>query len=150
MNTLLDTNLLARTVQLSHPMHRLAADALAELRRQGDVLCLVPQNLYEFWAVCTRPAAQNGLGMSLAQTQTEFARIKTVFTLLDDTPDIFPQWEHLVIQYQIQGKNAHDARLVAAMMVHGLNRILTFNVGDFQRYQTLTVLDPQQVVAPPP
>lgn len=150
MNTLLDTNLLARTVQPPHPMHRLAAAALAELRRQGDVLCLVPQNIYELWAVCTRPASQNGLGMSLAQTQAELARIKTLFTLLDDTPDIFPQWEQLVIQHQIQGKNAHDARLVAAMMVHGLSRILTFNVGDFQRYQNLTVLEPQKVVGGTP
>lgn len=150
MNTLLDTNLLARTVQSSHPMHRLAKDAVAELRLQGDVLCLVPQNLYEFWAVCTRPAAQNGLGMSLAQAQAEFARFKTLFTLLDDTPAIFPQWEQLVIQYQVQGKNAHDARLVAAMLVHGLSRILTFNVGDFRRYQTLTVLEPQKVVSRTP
>jgi predicted nucleic acid-binding protein len=150
MNTLLDTNLLARTVQLSHPMHRLAADALTELRRQGDVLCLVPQNFYELWAVCTRPLAQNGLGMSLAQTQAELARIKTLFTLLNDTPAIFPKWEQVVLQHQIQGKSAHDARLVAAMMVHGLSRILTFNVGDFQRYQTLTVLEPSQVVGGKP
>lgn len=150
MNTLLDTNVLARTVQLSHPMHQLAADALAELRRQGDVLCLVPQNIYELWAVCTRPVAQNGLGMSLAQTQTELARIKTLFTILDDTPAIFPHWEQLVIQYQVQGKNAHDARLVAAMIVHGLSRILTFNVGDFQRYQTITVLEPHKVVSGTP
>lgn len=150
MNTLVDTNLLARTVQLSHPMHQLAAGALAELRRQGDVLCLVPQNIYELWAVCTRPITQNGLGMPLAQTQAELARLKTLFTLLDDTPAIFPQWERLVLQYQVQGKSAHDARLVAAMMVHGLSRILTFNVGDFQRYQTLTVLEPQKVVGGTP
>jgi hypothetical protein len=42
------------------------------------------------------------------------------------------------------------ACLVAAMIVHGLSRLLTFNVGDFQRYQMLTVLEPQQVLASPP
>ena len=150
MKTLIDTNILARAAEPSHSMHRLAEDSVAELRRQGDILCLVPQNIYEFWVVCTRPATQNGLGMSLAQAQAELARLKTLFTLLDDTPAIFPQWEQLVIRYQIQGKNAHDARLVAAMMVHGLSRILTLNVGDFQRFQNLTVLDPQQVVAAKP
>lgn len=150
MNTLLDTNILVRTAEPAHSMHRLALDAMAELRRQGETLCVVPQNVYEFWVVCTRPAAQNGLGMSPAQTQTELARLKALFTLLDDTPAIFPQWEQLVIQHQIQGKNAHDARLAAAMRVHGLSRILTFNVGDFQRYQTLTVLEPSQVVGGKP
>jgi predicted nucleic acid-binding protein len=150
MSILLDTNILVCSVHAGHAMQRLAADFVDELLRQGETLCLVPQNVYEFWVVCTRPAAQNGLGMSLAQAQTELARLKTLFTLLDDTPAIFPHWEQLVIQYQVQGKNAHDARLVAAMIVHGLNRILTRNVGDFQRYQTLTVLDSQQVIAPSP
>jgi hypothetical protein len=150
MKTLVDTNILARAAEPSHLMYRLAVDSVAELRCQGETLCLVPQNLYEFWVVCTRPAALNGLGMSFAGAQAELARIKTLFTLLDDTPAIFPQWEQLVIQYQVQGKNAHDARLVAAMMVHGLSRVLTFNVGDFQRYQTLTVLEPRNVVSGPP
>jgi predicted nucleic acid-binding protein len=150
MNTLLDTNIVLRTVQPAHSMHKLALDAMAELRRQGETLCVVPQSIYEFWVVCTRPVAQNGLGMSSAEAQAELSRLKSLFTILDDTPAIFPQWEQLVIQYQVQGKNAHDARLVAAMTVHGISRILTFNVADFQRYQLLTVLDPQQVVAPPP
>jgi hypothetical protein len=88
--------------------------------------------------------------MSPTEAHSELSRLKTLFTLLDDIPAILPQWEQLVIQYQVLGKNAHDVRRVAAMMVHGISRILTFNVGDFQRYQTFTVLDPQQVVAPPP
>lgn len=150
MNTLLDSNILVRTIQPAHHMHWIALDAITELRRQGDTLCLVPQNIYEFWVVCTRPVAQNGLGMSPAETQAELSRLKTLFTLLDDTPAIFPQWEQLVVQYQIQGKNAHDARLAAAMMVHGVSRILTFNGSDFQRYPTLIVLEPQLVVAAPP
>ncbi len=150
MSTLLDTNILTRAAQPGHSMHQAALNAMAELRRCGETLCIVPQNLYEFWVVCTRPTAQNGLGMSPAEAQAELARLKTLFSLLDDTPAIFPQWEQLVTQYQIQGKNAHDARLVAAMIVHGLSRILTFNVGDFRRFQALMVLDPQQVVAAPP
>ncbi len=96
------------------------------------------------------PPAQNGLGLTPAATQAELSRLKVFFTVLDETPAVFPQWEQLVAQYQISGKNAHDARLVAAMMVHGLSRILTFNVGDFQRYQTLIVLDPQQGLASQP
>lgn len=150
MKVLVDTNILARAAQAGHSMHRLAVDCVTELRRQGETLCLMPQNIYEFWVVCTRPPARNGLGMSATEAHAELTRLKTLFTILDDTPAIFTQWEQLVIQYQVQGKNAHDARLVAAMMVHGLSRILTFNLGDFQRYPMLTVLEPQQVLAAPP
>ena len=52
-------------------------------------------------------------------------------------------------QYQARGKNAHDAHLVAAMMVHGIAQILTFNIADFQRYQSVTVLEPRQVLGAP-
>ena len=51
------------------------------------------------------------------------------------------------------GKQAYDARLVAVVKVHGIGRILTFNVGDFNRYaagERITVVDPVGVAVPPP
>ena len=150
MNTLLDSNILTRLAQPSHPMNRTAVDALAALQRRGDNLFIVPQNLYAFWVVGTRPRAQNGLWFTPAQTRTEIDQLKKLFTLLPDTPTVFPAWEHLVSSYAVSGKNAHDARLVAAMQVHGIDPLLAFNVVDFQRFLTITVLDPAVVVAPSP
>ena len=51
---------------------------------------------------------------------------------------------------RVIGKNAHDARLVAAMRVHGVTHLLTFNDQDFARYTGITVLTPAAVFAPPP
>src|SRR5438128_1209794 len=117
MSTLLDTNILTRSVYKSDPMHQLAIDAVDALRRQNDQLCLVPQNFYELWVVCTRPVAQNGLGMAPTEVDTEISRLERLFTVLDDIPAIFPEWRRILMQYQVVGKNAHDARLVAAMHV---------------------------------
>ncbi len=50
------------------------------------------------------------------------------------------------MKYQVIGKNAHDTRLVAAMIVHGIPRILTFNTTDFQRYQEITAISPADVL----
>src|SRR5262245_42555519 len=125
MRILLDTNILVRLVQPGHPMRLIADDAVAELLRRKDELCIVPQNLYEFWAVCTRPAAQNGLNFSVAQVDAELTRPKGVFKLLPDSAAILPQWEFLVRSFGVTGKNAHDARLVAAMIVHGVDQLLT-------------------------
>jgi hypothetical protein len=47
---------------------------------------------------------------------------------------IYDVWERLVAQYQVSGVNDHDARLTAAMVVHGITHILTFNIEDFNRY----------------
>ncbi|MSR56758.1 MAG: PIN domain-containing protein [Planctomycetaceae bacterium] len=149
MSTLVDTNLLTRAAQPQHAMHQTAVDAVSMLRRNGEPLYLVPQNFYEFWVVCTRPVAQNGLGMPPPMVQAEIARLKSLFkVILDDTPAIFPEWEKLVIEHQVTGKSAHDARLVAAMRVHGVEQLLTFNESDFRRYQGITVLTPHDVVEP--
>jgi predicted nucleic acid-binding protein len=68
------------------------------------------------------------------------------FPLLPDSPDIYPVWESLVIQYRVAGKPAHDARLVAAMLVHGLTTILTtiltFDRTGFSRFAGIEVLHP--------
>jgi predicted nucleic acid-binding protein len=145
MSTLLDTNVLTRSAQPLHPMFKPAVEAVAALRARGEELCLVPQVIYEFWVVCTRPLGENGLGMSPTQAQAEIDRLKQLFKLLEDTPAIFPEWERLVVKHHVAGKNAHDARLVAAMRVHGLGQILSFNVADFARYEGIVVLSPEGV-----
>jgi predicted nucleic acid-binding protein len=129
---LIDTNILVRTLQPHHPLYSIADRAIRQLPRQGRELHIVPQNLIELWAVVTRPVAYNGLGLTTVAALAELERLKNIFLLLPETPAIFPAWEALVGRYQVSGKPTHDARLVAAMQVHGLTSILTFNPLRFQ------------------
>ena len=130
-------------------MYPLAEGAIQRLPKQGTDLHIVPQNLVELWVVATRPVTSNdGLGMSVEQAAAELTRLKTLFTFLADTPAIHPVWEALVMQHRVSGKPAHDARLVAAMRVHGLASILTFNTSDFTRYPGIEAVHPADVTAP--
>src|SRR5258708_40042368 len=52
---LLDTNLLTRMTRSHEPQAGMARAAIQTLRGRGELLVLVPQNLYEFWVVATRP-----------------------------------------------------------------------------------------------
>jgi predicted nucleic acid-binding protein len=70
---------------------------------------------------------------------------KNLFVVLPDEAGIFLQWEGLVIKYNVSGKQAHDTRLVAAMLVHGLTHLLTFNDRNFKRYDEIAVVNPQNV-----
>ena len=106
---------------------------------------IVPQNLVELWVVATRPLEQNGLGMTPAGAAGELARIKSMFEFLPETPAVYPIWEGLVIEHQVSGKPAHDARLVAAMQAHGLTSILTFDRNGFSRYTDIEVIHPADV-----
>ncbi|HEV3255492.1 MAG TPA: type II toxin-antitoxin system VapC family toxin [Gemmataceae bacterium] len=150
MNILLDTNILARHAQPSHPQHTVAVTSTDALDNRGEQLCVVPQVLYEFWVVATRPASANGLGLSVAEAARELARLKGLFTFLPDSAGLYLDWERLVTLHQVTGKNAHDARLVAAMSVHGLTHLLTFNTADFARFPGVTALDPAAVAASAP
>jgi len=69
---LLDTNLLVRFTSSADPLCAVARSAIHKLLAQRERAIIVPQNLYEFWAVATRkpgspPAGQNGLGMNTEQ-----------------------------------------------------------------------------------
>ena len=143
---LIDTNILLRSADPMHPMNQVAVEAVEQLRQRGDTPCLVPQNLVEFRAVCTRPLAVNGLGMDQQRIQGEIARLKSLFLIFDEVPAIFAEWERLVDTFGSAGKQNHDARIVAAMNVHGIPLILTFNKSDFIRYPGLTVLEPKDIL----
>jgi len=148
MRVLVDTNLLTRASDATHQHHPIASGAISAITARGDTPCLVPQNLYEFWVVCSRPSSDNGLGMDTDLIVRRINDLKGAFDLLDETPAFRPTWEALVAQYKVQGKSAHDARLVAAMKVHGLTTILTFNKQHFVRYDGITVLSPEDSLAP--
>ncbi len=144
MSVLLDTNVLARLAQSTSPQHSVARSAVDSLQKRGENLCIVPQVLYEFWVICTRPIGipHNGLGLTIDQVKIEISRAESLFTFLPDTPAVYTEWEKLVVLHQIKGKNAHDARLVAAMNVQGLTQLLSFNFADFSRYPGIQAIDP--------
>jgi hypothetical protein len=56
---------------------------------------------------------------------------ESLFSVLPETPDIYPAWKSLVSQSGVIGKQVHDARLVAVCHVHKLSHLLTFNTAHF-------------------
>ena len=126
-------------------MHSDAVRAVSALLIRGERVCILPQNLIEFWSVATRPASVNGLGFSLSQTETEVSRVESLLVVLPDSPAIYAEWRRLVVAHSVSGKQVHDARIVAAMNVHNITHILTFNLDDFKRYSFVTLVDPTSI-----
>lgn len=65
--------------------------------------------------------------------------------LLPESAATHLEWRRLIVAHSVLGVVIHDARLAAAMNVHGITHILTFNKSDFQRYPNLTVVSPDQI-----
>ena len=138
MRVLLDTNILVRLANKLDHHHDLTRRLVHELFDRGDELYLVPQVIYEFWSVATRPKVgnSNGLGLTPADTAAEVQRLQQAFSLLDDPINLYDRWLILVSEYEVSGRPAHDARLAAAMLIHNLDTLLTFNTPDFKRFGT--------------
>src|SRR5438045_1388711 len=134
MSVFIDSNILLISAQPSHAMHGRAVRSVASTIERGEPLVLTPQIAAEFWNGATRPADRNGLGMSHEKAADELSRIEAFCSMLSESPEVYSEWKRLVFQYQVTGVKVHDARLVAAMKVYGVARILTFNHDDFARY----------------
>lgn len=144
---ILDTNVLLRFVDRSHPLHSVARHAVRKLRANGDTLRIIAQNCIEFWNVATRPVTKNGFGLTPSDTDRLLRLIEYLFPLLPDSPAIYTEWRRIVVAFGVSGVQVHDARVVAAMNVHGVTRILTFNTADFTRYavEGIVAVDPAQI-----
>jgi predicted nucleic acid-binding protein len=147
--SLIDTSLLARLANSSDAQHDVAVDAVLKLHRLGEVLHITPQVLIEFRNVATRSTNLNGLGLSIADAETQAAGFESLFSLLADSPDIYSTWKGIVEALGVIGKQVHDARLVAVCHVYGVTHLLTFNTTHFARLAAIgpgiVVVDPRNV-----
>ena len=127
------------------PLHQIVRQSIKTLERKGEILVVVPQVLVEFWAVATRPANVNGLGMTTDEAESELENLQKLFKVLPENAQIFDEWKTFVAKYKVSGKVTHDARIVAAMTVHKIENILTLNPNDFKRFTEITAVRPQDV-----
>ncbi len=139
---LVDTNVLLRLALRDNSDHGVVQSAVAKLQGANAALFFTHQNISEFWNVATRSEEQNGFGLSVAEVEREVQSIERGLTLLPDSEALYHEWRRVVVDYQVRGLQVHDARLAAAMLVHGIPHILTLNVEDFRRYRGITAVHP--------
>lgn len=150
MRILADSGILLRLYHTVDPRHLAVRRTVAALELQWHDLVTTPQNIAEFWNVCTRPAtARGGFGLSFAEAERRLQAVERGFTLIIDRSTTYRLWRALVLRHQVQGKQVHDARLAAVMLSHGITHILTLNGRDFVRYPGITVIDPLNFAATP-
>ncbi len=150
MAYLIDTTILGRLANVRDTQHAVAARAVLELHRRGEVLHVTPQVMVEFRNVATRPAAVNGLGLSAVDAEVQAATFEVrVPSTRGDTghlPGLEGGWWATL---SVIGKQVHDARLAAVCHIHGVTHVMTFNVSHFGRLSSFgpgfVVVDPASI-----
>lgn len=148
MAILIDTCVLIPAFNPQSSEHAVVRQSLRLLSDSGEVFVVTPQNVAEFWNVCTRPVASNGRGLATDQVQKMVNIICRVSRLEYESPNSFLRWRELIEHHAVKGVAVHDARLVAIILAGNISKILTRNEADFRRYEAdgLTVLTPLAVI----
>jgi len=137
-----DANVMWRRFVPAEASHLRVKTALDALILRGDTVYVTPQNLVEFQSLATRPTDVNGLGFTSQQANAKAKEIEAFFPLLPDIPEIYPHWRNLMEKYEVEGRQVHDARLVAVMLAHNITHLLTMNAKHFQRFTEITIIEP--------
>lgn len=148
MKHVIDTSIVLRYVVRTDRQRERVARFIRALLADQHELCIAMQSLFEFWVVATRPIEVNGLGYAVSEARRLVDEVRTRFTVLPDPVDLVDRWLELCTRYDVKGKPAHDARIVATVVGLGLSKLVTLNAADFARYQEIECLVPPELSEP--
>jgi predicted nucleic acid-binding protein len=133
----LDTNVLLTATDAGRAEYAKAREALDEWPARGTTLYTSGQILREYLSVATRPEARNGLGLSRQDSVANARALCGRLRLLDENEKVNGRLLALLDDIDCGGKQVHDASVVATMLVHGVDTLVTANVEDFTRFEKL-------------
>ena len=84
--------------------------------------------------MATRPAERNGLGLKLADALANVRAFRGRTRLVAEDGKVADRLLALLDDIECGGKQVHDANVVATMLVHGIDAVVTINLNDFTRF----------------
>ncbi|MCP3869802.1 MAG: PIN domain-containing protein [Gammaproteobacteria bacterium] len=126
-----DTNVLVYANVIETPFHEQALAVVNAAHQAGRTIWISRQVIREYLVTMTRPQAFENLPKNTVIEQVD--QFIERFQVADDTTAVTGQLVKLMGNFQIGGKQVHDANIVATMLAYGIPSLLTHNVKDFQR-----------------
>jgi predicted nucleic acid-binding protein len=136
-----DANILVFASNRSSLWHTAAVARLQEARQGNISLVVNPQVVREFIAAASRPAP-GASPPPIDPILENVRRIRAGFTLLDEHAATIDRLAELLKAIPTQGKQVHDANIVATMLTYGVSTLLTHNTIDFARFAALIRIVP--------
>jgi predicted nucleic acid-binding protein len=126
----IDTNVLVYATVPESPWYEHANAALAGApAAEGGAISR--QVLREYLCAMSRMPLCDRTNAPLAAVVQS---LEATFVVLEDGPLVTARLLDLIQQVAVGGRQMHDANLVATMLVHGVERLLTANTADFARF----------------
>jgi predicted nucleic acid-binding protein len=137
----IDANVLVYAMDANAPQHAVSRALLQAARDPSTKLYVSSQILCEFYSIVTNPRR-------VAHPRTSEDAIKVISGLLAFL-HVLPiparaveGWLDLLRVHRVTGGDIFDLQIIATMQANGIQRIYTFNTGDFVAFPELTVVSP--------
>ncbi len=134
-----DTNILVYANVIETPFHQQAFDALNAAHEAARPIWISRQVIREYLVTLTRPQAFEDLPQ--AKVLAQLALLLQRFNIADDTDAVTTALTQLMTAFKIGGKQVHDANIVATMQANGISSLLTHNVKDFKRFESIIKIE---------
>jgi predicted nucleic acid-binding protein len=133
---LVDTNVLLSATAPLRPLHHAALIVLNDWPNRGTLLATSGQILREYLVVATRPREVNGLGLGVEDALANVSAFRRRMRLLPENEETWDRLQALLARYGCQGKQIHDANLVATALASDVGKLVTGNARDFVRFSS--------------
>lgn len=144
---LLDTNILVYAANTNSEFC-LTASKIREKAISGKIEgCVCLQNLLEFYSVITSSKrVEHPLPPEIASEEIRKYLEADKLIKLHFSMAAIQILEILIKKYRVVAQDVYDLKIVATMLVNKVTDIVTFDGGDFSKYDEIKVCEPQVLI----
>jgi uncharacterized protein len=136
-----DANVLIYALDADAPQHAEARTLLEAARNGATILYVTSQILCEFYSVVTN-TRRVSRPRSSAEALDAISELLTFLHVLPVPARAVEGWMNLLGRCPVTGSDVFDLQIVATMQANDIQKIYTFNTGDFEVFSKLSVTTP--------
>lgn len=137
----IDTNILVYANVATSPFQGDAQRVLMALPASYDSLWINRQVIREYLKVMSSEMLKVGK-VDYAALKHEVAEFQKFMQVAETNNATTARLLTLIEETSTSGKQVYDANIVATMLIHGVDSVLTHNVADFKRFEHLVEVVP--------
>jgi predicted nucleic acid-binding protein len=131
-----DTNILLRGSIPRMNQHHAAKALIERMWRNGVDLWISRQVIREFLVQTTNPMTLQP-PLNIAQIMERIRMMESLFRIADEDSAVTAQLIRLIQSHPTGGKQVHDANIIATMLANNIDTLLTLNVADMRRFESM-------------
>jgi len=138
---IIDANVLVYALDADAPQHAASRALLDAAGDSSTTLYVTSQILCEFYSIVTN-ARRVPKPRSPADALQAIVGLLAFLHVLQTPARAVEGWLDLLHRHPVTGGAVFDLQIVATMQANGIDRIYTFNTGDFEVFSELAVVTP--------